>query len=147
MRAAQQRAALPPACISLTAASPPDASREPFLAADTTFRVIVDGFGCTHSQEQQLEMHHVMEPIPFLGRVDLKARALLRVLARCWRAADARAQAPQHVFWVVEVGPPTPSLPSAPRRFYIGRQVGASDRVQPLRALDLKTRRFLGAPS
>ena len=127
---------------------PADASREPFLAADTTFRVIVDGFGCTHSLEQQLEMHREMELIPFLGRVDLKVRAhCCAVFARCRRVADARAQAPQHVFWVVEVGPPTPSLPSAPRRFYFGRQVGASDRVQPLRALDLKTRRFLGAPS
>jgi hypothetical protein len=129
----------------LTAACLPDASREPFLAADTTFRVIVDGFGCTHSLEQQLEVHREMEPIPFLGRVDLKARAFLACF--CWRVVDARVQAPQHVFWVVEVGPPTPSLPSAPRRFYFGRQVGASDRVQPLRALDLKTRRFLGAPS
>ena len=59
--------------------------------------------------------------------------------------ARSPAQEPQHRFWVVEVGPPSPSLPSAPRRFYIGRQVGCSERIEPMRALELKNRRYLGA--
>ena len=99
--------------------------------------------------EAKLATHHAMTSIPFAGRVDLKARAdggrsgcaLLRTLTARSRAA----QEPQHRFWVVEVGPPSPSLPSAPRRFYIGRQVGCSERMEPMRALELKNRRYLGA--
>jgi hypothetical protein len=55
--------------------APAEALRAPFLAAGSTFRVLVDGFGCHHSMAEQREMHARMEPIPFLGKVDLKARA------------------------------------------------------------------------
>jgi tRNA G10 N-methylase Trm11 len=55
-------------------------------------------------------------------------------------------QAPQHTFWVVEAGAPHPGLPPTPRRFYFGRELGRGDR-SPLRALDLRNRRYLGASS
>jgi hypothetical protein len=42
------------------------------MGADSTFRVLVDGFGCHHSMAEQREIHARMEPIPFRGKVDLK---------------------------------------------------------------------------
>ena len=100
--------------------------------------------------EEKLAFHHAMTTIPFAGRVDLKVRAAsVAAPARgCTPTQAARARAaqePQHRFWVVEVGPPTPSLPSVPRRFYIGRQVGCSERMEPLHRLELRNRRYLGA--
>ena len=130
--------------------APPDASRDPFLAAGTTFSVKIDGFGMSHSMEEKLVMHRAMTSIPFAGRVDLKARAAGGrsgcALLHALNARSPAAQEPQHRFWVVEVGgPPTASLPSVRRRFYIGRQVGASERMEPLRTLELRNRRYLGA--
>jgi tRNA (guanine10-N2)-methyltransferase len=53
---------------------PAEAARAPYLAPGTSFKVLVDGFGCHHSMAVQADYLRRLESIPFLGRVDLKAR-------------------------------------------------------------------------
>ena len=67
------------------ACSRAEALRAPFCAPDTTFRVLTDGFGLKHSMEEQRRIHKCMLPIPFLGKVDLKAR-----VAAAWPPHELR---------------------------------------------------------
>jgi len=52
----------------------PEAKRAPYLVANTTFRVVIDGFGVRHSVAEQRAIFEGTAAIPFLGKVDLKAR-------------------------------------------------------------------------
>ena len=95
---------------------------------DTSFKIVVDGYGVTYTQAEQVDLIHRLGDIPFLGKVQLKA--------------------PEHTFWVVEThgqgdgGP----LPSCRKRFTFGRQLGCGDR-SVLVPLDLRRRRYLGTTS
>lgn len=123
----------PQACAGRTLSeSPcPEGRRSAYLAADTTFKVVVDGFGCHHSMGRQQEVLDAFIGVPFLGRVDLKA--------------------PQHEFWVIEVArcggaPGEAGLPPCSPRWFFGRLLGRGNR-SPLSTLDLRHRRYLGPTS
>ena len=116
----------------LAALSPPlpraEHLRAPFLCAESSFKVVVDGFGVRRSMAEQREVLDGMLAVPFLGRVSLDN--------------------PDHTFWIVEaVGPRENStLPPVTPRWYFGREVGRGDR-SILPPLDLKQRRYLGPTS
>ncbi len=65
----------------------------------------------------------------------------------CACDSPPRLQGAKHTFWLIEThGSDQNSLPSTPKRFYFGRELGRSDR-SVLQALDLKQRRYLGPTS
>lgn len=117
------------ACGAAAEAHPAAAPGSPFLAAGTTFRVVVDGFGVHHSMAEQRTALGCLERLPFGGDVDLRA--------------------PQHEFWLVQVADtrsqPFAGLPPVPGRWLFGRLVARGGaRRAPLVRLDLRTRRYLG---
>jgi len=90
--------------------------------------VVVDGFGVRYSMAEQRAVLDGLLPIPFLGRVDLRA--------------------PEQSFWIIETHGMVRAgqLPPVPKKWYFGREVGRGDRSR-LPQLDLKSRRYLGPTS
>ncbi|XP_031473689.1 uncharacterized protein LOC116246123 [Nymphaea colorata] len=104
----------------------PDERKSPYLAEDSTFKITVDSFGKVLSLKEQNERIHMLEYIPFKGRVNLRK--------------------PDHKFWLMETdeydlnnGLP----PVAQRTIFFGREVGAADR-KLLPTYQLKSRTYIG---
>lgn len=102
----------------------PSERMEPFLAADASFKIVVDGFGKVIPMEDQFERIERFGYIPFLGRVDLRR--------------------PDHKFWLIEVAADgNNGLPVLPPRVFFARQVACSDRSIIAR-YELRSRPYLG---
>ena len=96
----------------------------PYLAADQSFKVYVEGFMKKFNLEQRLEKIEAFNYIPFAGPVRMKD--------------------PDNVFSLFEFyGLDQNRLPDAPRRVFFGRCVGEGRR-DLIPRMSIKTRRFIG---
>ncbi|KAK9096379.1 hypothetical protein Sjap_021876 [Stephania japonica] len=104
----------------------PDERKLPYLATETTFRIVVDSFGKIINFEEQNKRIQSLKFIPFKGRVNLKN--------------------PEQKFWLMETddyGSKNGLPPVVQKRIFFGREVGAADR-KLLPTYQLKSRNYLG---
>ncbi|KAK9831589.1 hypothetical protein WJX74_001554 [Apatococcus lobatus] len=99
-----------------------------WCSADLTFKVAVDGWGQTLTQEQQVELIEQLAFLPIQGRVKLKHPDVIfhLIVAR----------------WQENTG-----LPEVPHRLYFGREVAVSNRNATIKRYALSSRRYLGPTS
>lgn len=104
----------------------PEDRKAPYLAANSTFKVVVDCFGKVLSLHEQTQRINSLHYIPFQGKVNLKN--------------------PQHKFWLLESDSHVVNngLPPAMQKLvFFGREVGGSDRGL-LAKYELSKRKYLG---
>lgn len=100
--------------------------KDPYLSANSTFKIVVDCFGKGLSLHEQTQRINSLGYIFFQGKVDLKN--------------------PQHKFWLIESDSDSVSngLPSAMQNFvYFAREISVSDRSL-LSKYELRSRKYLG---
>ncbi|KAK1300370.1 hypothetical protein QJS10_CPB13g00845 [Acorus calamus] len=104
----------------------PDERKTPYLASDSTFRIIVDSLGKVTSFHEQNERIRGLDYIAFKGRVDLRN--------------------PEHRFCLLETDDYNSNNglpPVVQRRVFFGREVGGANR-KLLPTYQLKSRTYLG---
>lgn len=104
----------------------PEDRKSPYLAADNTFRIVVDTFGKTLTFQEQNERIRALEYIPFQGKVNL-------------RNPDHKFRLMETDDWDSKNGLP----PIVQKTIFLGREVGAADRTL-LPTYQLKSRNYLG---
>ncbi|WIA11111.1 hypothetical protein OEZ85_011255 [Tetradesmus obliquus] len=106
----------------------PAATKAPYCGPDTSFKVVLDAWGHSWSEEQQQQMiDRCPEFLPSQGRVELRA--------------------PQQTFWLAcaRLGGAN-GLPASEPRWYFGRQVALADRSW-VKGYALPRRAYIGPTS
>lgn len=104
----------------------PEARKAPYLAADSTFKILVDCFGKVVSLKEQMQHIEKFDYIPFKGKVDLRK--------------------PEHKFWFLEADSHTVNNglpPALENMYFFGREIGGGDRSL-LAKYQLSKRKYLG---
>lgn len=118
----------------------PEDKQAPYIREDTTFKIVVEGFGCALDLEEQLDVIRDLSFMKFKGKV--------------------RLSNPEHEFWYIQTadGKRNNGMDDdIPQRVYFGREVGRGNRNnsankttaprQLITRLALKDRKYLGPTS
>lgn len=104
----------------------PEERKEPYLAENSTFKIVIDCFGKVLTFNEQTARIQSVSYVPFKGQVQLKK--------------------PQHKFWLIDIDGQAQQNglpPLAAKRLFFGREIGSSDR-SVIAKYELSRRKYLG---